>query len=60
MTGGTLPAGPVMLKVSVAHWVADEMATPAVIELLPPISLPVDRVIVFGPASTKELKSMRI
>jgi hypothetical protein len=61
ITGGTLPAGPVRENVSVRHWVAELILTPAAsVVVLPPTSYPTEVVTVVGPAMTKLLKSIRI
>ena len=60
ITGGVLPAGPVMVKVSVLHWVRCETAFPAAAAVSVPKSVfPIVVVNVFGPAMTKLVKSTR-
>ena len=59
MTGGFPPGTPVIVNVSVWHWVARLMATAPAGAILPPTVLTTEAVSVLGPAITKVLKSIR-
>ena len=59
ITGGLPPATPVIVKVSVRHWVARLIATAPPEAILPPTVLTTEAVSVLGPVITKLMKSIR-
>ena len=59
ITGGLPPGTPVIVNVSVRHWVAELIGTAPPGAILPPTVLTTEAVRVLGPVITKVLKSKR-